>query len=141
MVIQPSRATARAFAGSLLTGRGMRLRGGSAGSALDMAMSSLSPEQPTTIKVLTYDYVPDILEKRGPYRAGHIGGAKNLEESGNLIVAGALANPVDGAVFLFKGLDDAEIQEFVKQDPYVINGLVTSWKIRDLTAVVGTGQV
>jgi len=37
-------------------------------------------------------------------------GAKKLEESGHLIMAGALANPVDGAMFLFKGLEDVDIQ-------------------------------
>jgi uncharacterized protein YciI len=106
--------------------------------------------------------------------AGHIGGAKKLEESGHLIMAGALANPVDGgklrgrskdaasplsfsvarltvsvgrvssidaAIFLFKGLADEEIKKFVEADPYVVNGLVTDWKIRDWTAVVGTGQL
>ena len=50
--------------------------------------AALSPDNPALIKVLTYDYVPDILDKRGPHRAGHIGGAKKLEESGHLILAG-----------------------------------------------------
>ena len=66
----------------------MRLRGGAETGVRAMSAGLLSPENPALIKVLTYDYVPDILDKRGPYRAGHIGGAKKLEESGNLIMAG-----------------------------------------------------
>jgi len=67
----------------------MRLRGGAETGVRAMS-AGLSPENPALIKVLTYDYVPDILEKRGPYRAGHIGGAKKLEESGHLIMAGTV---------------------------------------------------
>ena len=66
----------------------MRLRGGAESGVRAISAGLLSPENPALIKVLTYDYVPDILDKRGPYRAGHIGGAKKLEESGNLIMAG-----------------------------------------------------
>ncbi|KAJ1491530.1 hypothetical protein T484DRAFT_1933015 [Baffinella frigidus] len=123
---------------------GLRLRGagnvvGDAPMGARMMASSLTPEAPTAMLVLLYTYVPDILEKRGPHRAGHLAGAKTHEDSGKLVAAGAYANPTDGALFLFKGMAKADIETFVKSDPYVVNGLVTSWEIKEWTAVVGTG--
>lgn len=58
-----------------------------------------------------------------------------------LTVSFGLVSSLDAAIFLFKGLEDEEIKKFVEADPYVVHGLVTDWKIRDWTAVVGTGQL
>jgi hypothetical protein len=53
------------------------------------------------------------------------------------VLAGALSNPVDGAVLLFSG-DSPEVAErFAKADPYVKNGLIQSWRVREWTTVVG----
>merc|ERR1711934_937295 len=57
-------------------------------------------------RVLIYDYVPDILEKRGPHRAEHIGNAKKMAEQGKMAMAGAFADPVDGALFIFKNASE-----------------------------------
>lgn len=89
--------------------------------------------------LLFYDYVPDILEKRGPHRAGHLALAKEAVERGKLMLAGAFADPVDGAAFLWTVDDKAPIEAFVAADPYVAAGLVTSWRIRPWTTVVGAG--
>ena len=65
--------------------------------------ASASPVTPATgYYVLQYDYVSDILEKRDPFRAGHLGAAKKMAEAGKMIVAGAYTDPVDGATFCFK---------------------------------------
>eukprot|EP00286_Rhodomonas_abbreviata_P026141 CAMPEP_0181296870 /NCGR_PEP_ID=MMETSP1101-20121128/4933_1 /TAXON_ID=46948 /ORGANISM="Rhodomonas abbreviata, Strain Caron Lab Isolate" /LENGTH=181 /DNA_ID=CAMNT_0023401761 /DNA_START=96 /DNA_END=641 /DNA_ORIENTATION=+ len=115
---------------------------GVVGASRGLCMSGgLSPDAPAQLLVLTYSYVPDILERRGPHRAGHLAGAQELTDSGNCIMAGALANPVDGAIFVFRGLTEQQVAAFVQKDPYVINGLVTEWKIREWTAVVGTGSL
>ena len=50
---------------------------------------------------------------------------------------GALANPIDGTVLLFKGSSPAAAETFAKGDPYVTNGLVTKWRVREWTTVVG----
>jgi hypothetical protein len=47
-----------------------------------MMAGGLSPEDPTVLRVLLYTYVPDILEKRGPHRAGHLAAAKAQEDAG-----------------------------------------------------------
>ncbi|GMH43388.1 hypothetical protein BSKO_11310 [Bryopsis sp. KO-2023] len=87
--------------------------------------------------VLHYEYVPDILEKRGPYRAGHLGAAKEKLENGKLVMGGACGDPVDGALFIFKASTKQEIEEYVAADPYVQNGLVTKWSIKPYIVAVG----
>ncbi|QCP49551.1 YciI family protein [Trinickia violacea] len=87
--------------------------------------------------LLMYEVAADYLERRGQYRAEHLELAWQAVERGELLLAGALADPVDGAVLLFEG-ESAEVAEaFVARDPYVRNGLVTSWKVRPWTTVVG----
>lgn len=87
--------------------------------------------------ILFYDYVPDILARRGQYRERHLALARSLQERGALVMAGAWNNPADGAAFVFKTADRAVIEEFVRSDPYVANGLVTAWRIREWNVVVG----
>jgi uncharacterized protein YciI len=58
-------------------------------------------------------------------------------ERGELALAGALAEPADGAVLIFKGDDPSVAENFAKNDPYVLNGLVTSWRVRPWTVVLG----
>jgi hypothetical protein len=54
-------------------------------------------------------------------------------------VAGALTDPVDRAVLVFHTPERSTVEEFVRNDPYVVNDLVTSWTVRDRTVVVGEG--
>jgi uncharacterized protein len=87
--------------------------------------------------LLFYDVAPDYLERRTQYRAEHLHRAREAHAAGDLILAGALSDPVDGAVLLFRS-DSPEVAErFAQADPYVINGLVTSWRVREWTTVVG----
>ena len=95
------------------------------------ASAAPAPPAPKKYSLLFYTYVPDILERRDPFRAAHIQGAKDAVARGEMAMAGALAEPVDGAVFVFSPDCPVEkIEEFAKKDPYVINGLVPEWKIR-----------
>ena len=91
-----------------------------------------------TYHVLQYKYVPDLLEKRGPFREHHLAGANTMvrpgeaaplaltcptqavrppplllltctinswvlqAEQNKLVMAGALTDPVDGAIFIFR---------------------------------------
>jgi uncharacterized protein YciI len=55
------------------------------------------------------------------------------------VLAGALADPVDGAVLLFRAESDEVVRRFAQADPYVKSGLVTSWRVREWTTVVGEG--
>ncbi|GLC50262.1 hypothetical protein PLESTB_000360200 [Pleodorina starrii] len=87
--------------------------------------------------LLEYKYVPDILEKRTPFRAAHIDGAKKQAEAGKMVMAGAFGETPDGALFVFKDSTREEIEQFVQADPYVQNGLVPSWQIKPYAVVVG----
>jgi uncharacterized protein YciI len=83
------------------------------------------------------EVVPDFIEKRAAYREKHLGLAREAYARGELVLAGALADPPDGALLVFRASDPAPVQEFVRKDPYVLNGLVKRWEIRPWTVVVG----
>ena len=88
---------------------------------------------------LFYDYVDDILEKRKPVRADHLKHITEYVEDGRCKLGGGWAdNNVDGALIVFQCQDKSEIEDFVKCDPYYQNGLVTNYKIRPWTVVIGT---
>jgi len=87
--------------------------------------------------LLFYDLSSDYLERRGAFREQHLALAWNAVSQGTLVLAGALANPADGAVFHFKGDSPSVAEDFAKSDPYVRNGLVTGWRVREWTTVVG----
>lgn len=89
--------------------------------------------------LLFYDVVPDYVERRAAFRAGHLALAWQAQARGELVLGGALADPPDGAVLLFKGESPAVAESFAAADPYVRNGLVTRWRVRAWTTVVGDG--
>ena len=89
--------------------------------------------------ILFYDYVEDIVEQRAPFRAGHLGLAEEYVARGELILAGAYSDPTDGAALIFRVADEDAVRAFVERDPYVQNGLVTSWRIRVWNVVLGAG--
>jgi uncharacterized protein YciI len=89
--------------------------------------------------LLFYEVAPDYLGRRAEFRTEHLARAWEAHARGELILGGALAEPVDGAVLLFEG-DSAEVAErFAAADPYVRNGLVASWRVRPWSTVVGEG--
>jgi uncharacterized protein YciI len=88
--------------------------------------------------LLFYDVVENYPERRLPFREAHLQHARRAVARGELILGGALANPVDGAVLLFSGSSPAVAEAFAATDPYVLNGLVASWRVREWTTVVGT---
>jgi uncharacterized protein YciI len=87
--------------------------------------------------LLFYEAGPDYLERRPLFRADHLGRAWAAHGRGELIIAGALADPVDGAVLLFAGEDRSVAEDFARADPYVTEGLVARWHVREWTTVIG----
>jgi uncharacterized protein len=83
------------------------------------------------------EVAPDFITRRAAFREEHLSLAKELHARGELLLAGALADPPDGALLVFKTADAKRVQEFVCKDPYVTNGLVKRWGIRPWTVVVG----
>lgn len=87
--------------------------------------------------LLMYDVVPDYPARRGEFRDAHLALAWRAAERGELLLGGALVDPVDGAVLLFRGDSPAVAERFAGADPYVLNGLVTRWRVREWATVVG----
>jgi uncharacterized protein len=87
--------------------------------------------------LLFYDTTSDYLERREQFRGEHLRLARQAHARGELILGGALADPVDGAVLLFRGPSGAVAERFAREDPYVRHGLVRSWRVREWTTVVG----
>lgn len=130
-----ARAFSRSTPLSLRRGRRTLVAASSSSSALRAG--------PPTQYILSYDYVPDVLEKRGPYREGHLQLARDLMAAGKCTAGGPVAPLADddddeasptGAVFIFGDLQAA--RSFVDQDPYVSAGIVTSHSIQAWTVAV-----
>jgi uncharacterized protein len=85
-----------------------------------------------------YDLVADYLERRSKFREDHLALATEAAQRGDLVLGGALADPADRAILVWRVTDQGIVDEFVRADPYVINGLVRSWSIRSWTVVIGT---
>lgn len=87
--------------------------------------------------LLLYSFVDDYLARRPAFRDAHLRAAWQAQRQGNLVLAGALADPADTGVLLFEGDSPAAAEAFARADPYVVNGLVKSWRVREWTTVVG----
>lgn len=87
--------------------------------------------------LLFYDYVPDYLERRWELGGAHLSYLQPYLDRGELVLAGAFADPADGAALLFRA-DRREVPEaFAESDPFVLGDLVTDWRVREWTTVVG----
>lgn len=87
--------------------------------------------------LLIYEADADYAEKRAPHRAEHLALAKEAAARGELLVAGALTDPIDSSVFLFAGEGPQAAIAFAESDPYVTEGVIRSWRVREWATVVG----
>jgi uncharacterized protein len=87
--------------------------------------------------LLFYEAADNYVEKRAPYRAQHLELARAANARGELLLAGALADPPDRAVLVFRAAERAVVEEFARRDPYVVNGAIKRWEVRPWTVVIG----
>ncbi len=87
--------------------------------------------------ILFYETVDNYVEKRIPFREQHLAYAKAANEKGELFLAGALANPADKAVLIFKSDNPNVAENFAKNDPFVKNGLIKRWEVREWAVAIG----
>lgn len=87
--------------------------------------------------ILIYKTVENYIERRAPFREEHLALANQAFQNGELVLGGALADPADGALLVFKGESPKIAEDFVSLDPYVKNGLITEWQIRSWNVVIG----
>ena len=86
--------------------------------------------------LMFYDFAADYLERRPEFREEHLAKAWAAHARGELVLGGAL-DPIDGAVLLFTGESPGAAESFAREDPYVLNGLVTRWRVREWKTVAG----
>jgi uncharacterized protein YciI len=89
--------------------------------------------------LLLYEAADDYMERRGAFRAEHLALVQNAHDRGELVMAGALAEPADGAALVFRGPSPQAAEAFAQADPYVKNGLVKRWRVRHWNTVIGDG--
>lgn len=87
--------------------------------------------------ILFYKTIDNYIEKRMPFRDEHLMLAMEAYNNGSIVMAGALADPADEAVLVFKGDSPAVAEAFALNDPYVKNGLISEWTVRPWTVVIG----
>lgn len=98
-----------------------------------MTVPSLTPG---SYLLLFYDYVADVLERRGPYRDAHLDHARAAKERGLLVNVGAVGQPPTGAVFVFTDVAFDLVEAYADADPYTAAGLVTARRVEPWTVVV-----
>ena len=87
--------------------------------------------------LLFYEVVDDFAARRLPLRQEHLRLAEEARRRGELVLAGALADPADRAVLLFRSADRSVAESFARNDPYVTSGLVDRWEVRAWSVVIG----
>jgi uncharacterized protein YciI len=86
--------------------------------------------------LLIYKTADNYLEARAPHRALHLELVEAARRRGEVVLGGALDNPPDTALILFKS-SATVAEDFAKNDPYVLNGVVVSWEVRPWNIVIG----
>jgi uncharacterized protein len=85
---------------------------------------------------LFYDYVENVVEARAPFRDAHLELIGKWVEQGRCFAGGAVGDPPHGALIVFA--TEADANEFPGLDPYVANGVTTSWRVEPWNVVVGS---
>ena len=86
---------------------------------------------------LIYEVVDDFVARRGPFRNEHLRLAGESHGRGEMVLGGALSEPADTALIIFRCADKSAAENFARNDPYVVNGLVKKWTVRPWNVVVG----
>jgi uncharacterized protein len=89
---------------------------------------------------LMYDVVDGFVVKRMEFRPAYLELVKEAHARGELLLAGALGDPPDGALLVFRADSPDLVERFATADPYVTSGLVTRWSVRPWNVVIGAAQ-
>lgn len=90
--------------------------------------------------ILVYKTIDNYIKERAPFRDDHLGLAEHYNKRYGLIMAGAMDEPANEALLVFKGENDEAARSFVENDPYVKNGLIKEWYIRKWNVVIGNDE-
>jgi hypothetical protein len=80
--------------------------------------------------VLFYESADNVAEKAPLHFAAHSAFGRAFHERGSLVAYGPFGNPQDeGSMAVFTSRETAE--DFARDDPFVLNGVVRNWYIRE----------
>jgi uncharacterized protein len=80
--------------------------------------------------VLLYESAANVAERAPAQAAAHREHWKPFRERGELLLIGPFGDPqTQGAMAVFTTLEAAE--KFARNDPFVVNGVVRSWEVRE----------
>ncbi len=91
-----------------------------------------------TFAVFT-QFVEGAAEKRAPFREAHLAHIRELHERGMLLMGGALQNPMDSGLLIFRAESPEQIEQTLANDSYAKNGIWTKIVVREWSVVVGGG--
>ncbi len=89
---------------------------------------------------LIYYVVDGFVSRRTQFREEHLRLIGEANRRGELLLAGALGDPVDRALLVFRTQNRSIAEDFARNDPYVINGLVTRWEVQPWAVVIGNDR-
>jgi uncharacterized protein len=85
--------------------------------------------------VLFYDSADDVASKAPQHFPAHTARLDEFHARGDLLQVGTFADPQkDGSMAVFRTREAAE--EFVKDDPFVLNGVVRDWRLLEWNEVL-----
>jgi len=90
---------------------------------------------------LIYEMVDNFVERRKPFREAHLQLINDAHARGLIVMAGAMGDPPDGGLLIFRADSPAAVEEFVRADPYVTSRIVTGWRVRPWNVVIGAEPV
>ena len=80
--------------------------------------------------VLFYESADDVRAKAPPFFPAHVARWREFQNQGTLLMIGTFANPQEeGSMAIFTTREAA--QAFARNDPFVLNGVVRRWSIRE----------
>ena len=82
--------------------------------------------------VAFYELAPGALSKLKDHFPAHSARLDQFHARGVLLAAGPMGNPPDGALAIFTTREAAE--DFIKGDPFVLNGLIAKWRLVEWNA-------
>jgi uncharacterized protein YciI len=80
--------------------------------------------------VLFYESAADVMSKAPPVYPRHLARLKEYRDRGDLLLVGTFSDPqAEGSMAVFGSREAAE--EFVRDDPFVNEGVVKAWTLRE----------
>jgi uncharacterized protein len=80
--------------------------------------------------VVLFESADDVRSKAPAHLPAHQARWKQFQDNGTLLMIGAFGDPQnEGSMGIFTTREAAE--EFVREDPFVLNGVVRAWQIRE----------